>query len=166
MIPVVSIVGKSDSGKTTLIERLIPILRGRGYKVATVKHHSHPGLDIDHEGKDTWRHYQAGADVVVIAGPDKMATIRRLEHPLPMSDVLSGIHGVDIIITEGYKRGHAPKIEIVRAARSTEPICSPDELIALVTDTDLEMDGVPRFALDDVEGVADLIEGRFLRQGV
>ena len=78
-IPILSIVGKSGSGKTTLLEKLIAELKRRGYRVATIKHHAHPGFEIDQPGKDTWRHAQAGSDHVVIAAPDKIASIRRLE---------------------------------------------------------------------------------------
>ncbi|MCU0489929.1 MAG: molybdopterin-guanine dinucleotide biosynthesis protein B, partial [Anaerolineales bacterium] len=73
--PILSIIGKSNSGKTTLLEKLIPELRQRGYRVATIKHHAHAGFEIDQPGKDTWRHAQAGSQVVVITAPDKLALI-------------------------------------------------------------------------------------------
>lgn len=73
IIPIICVVGRSKSGKTTLLEKLIPELKRRGYRVATIKHHSHPGFEIDVPGKDTWRHAQAGSDHVIISAPDKVA---------------------------------------------------------------------------------------------
>jgi molybdopterin-guanine dinucleotide biosynthesis protein B len=160
-IPIVSIVGRSDAGKTTLLEKVIPELKRRGYRVATVKHHAHPGFEIDRPGKDTWRYAQAGSDHVVIAAPDKVASIRRVAREPTLDEIVAGITDVDIILTEGYKWAGKPKIEVVRSARSREPICGPDELMALVTDVPFDLN-VPQFGLEDVAGLADLIEQRFL----
>src|SRR5512137_1070133 len=133
MIPVLSIVGKSNAGKTTLLEKLIPELKRRGYRVATVKHDAH-SFEMDQPGKDTWRHRQAGADVVVISSKDKVAEIRSVDAEVPLTELAASIRGVDIILTEGYKRGPAPKIEVSRAAVSTELLCSAGELVAIATD--------------------------------
>lgn len=160
MIPIVSIVGKSNSGKTTLLEKLIPELRRRGYRVATVKHDAH-SFEMDVPGKDTWRHRQAGADLVVISSRDKIAQIRRLEGEVPLLEIASGISGVDIILTEGFKRGPAPKVEVSRSILSNELLCSRDELVAIMTDQKFDMD-VPQFGLDDVSALADVLESRFL----
>ena len=159
-IPVVCFVGRSQAGKTTLLEKLIPELKRRGYRVATVKHHSRPGFEIDYPGKDTWRHAQAGSDQVVIVAPDKMAAIRRLERELTLDEIIATIEGVDIILVEGFKRANKPKIEVIRAACGAEPLCAPHELAAIVSDVPLSL-AVPRFGLDDVTGLADLIEARF-----
>jgi len=156
-IPIVCVVGRSKAGKTTLLEKLIAELKQRGYRVATIKHHSHPGFEMDQPGKDTWRHAQAGSDHVVIVAPDKVASIRRVKREPSLEEVAATIHDVDIILTEGFKRTGQLKVEIVRAARSTQPLCTPDELLALVTDVALPYD-VPQFDLDDMAGLADLIE--------
>ncbi len=161
MIPVISIVGKSGVGKTTLMEKLIPELKRRGYRVATVKHDTH-GFEIDHPGKDTWRHAQAGSDHVVIASPNRIAHIQRLERELTLPEIVATIHDADIVLTEGYKRGPAPKIEVSRAERSRELLCTREELVAIATDQPYDLD-VPQFGLDDVVGLADLIEEKFLR---
>ena len=155
-IPILSIVGRSGSGKTTLLENIIVELKRRGYRLATIKHHAHSGFEIDQPGKDTWRHAKAGSDLVIIAAPDKMATIRTLEHELTLDEIVSGIDGVDIILTEGYKRAGKPALEVVRAEVSTKPICNPDQLVALVTDTELDTD-VPQFHLQDVNQIVDFI---------
>ncbi len=159
-IPAVSVVGKSGAGKTTLLEKLIPELRRRGYRIAVIKHDAH-GFDIDIPGKDSWRLAQAGAHQVLIASPDKLAHLRQLSGDLPLQEILSLISGVDLILTEGYKRGPLPKIEVSRRARSRDLICSEEELVAIVTDQQFDLQ-VPQFALDDVAGLADLIITRFL----
>lgn len=160
--PVIGIVGRSGAGKTTLIEKLIPALKARGYRVGTIKHHAHPGFEIDRPGKDTWRHAQAGSDHVVIAAPDKLAAIRLLPHELDIHQIAAQMDDVDIILTDGYSRAPIPKIEIVRAARSAKPICPPASLIALVTDCDLDLD-VPRFPLDGVALLVEWLEAHLLR---
>jgi molybdopterin-guanine dinucleotide biosynthesis protein B len=160
-VSIVSVVGKSGSGKTTFLEKLLPELKRRGYRVATVKHDVH-GFDIDQPGKDTWRHAQAGAEAVVISSPRRFALIQRLDEEMPLDEIASYVRGVDIIITEGYKRGDKPKIEISRRAKSTELICAEEELIAVVTDQRFPLD-VPHFGLEDVAGVADLLEDKFLK---
>ncbi len=94
---------------------------------------------------------------MVIAAPDKVASIRRVEREPTLEEIVATIDGVDVILTEGYKRTGKLKIEMVRAERSTEPICTPDELLALVTDVQVPYN-VPQFGLEDVLGLADLIE--------
>lgn len=163
MIPIVSIVGKSDTGKTTLLEKLIPELKARGVIVATVKHDVH-GFDIDVPGKDTWRHARAGADIVFIANSEKTAMISRVKQDLDLDEIAALAEGADILITEGYKRADKPKIEVSRKARSTELICAPEELVAIASDQPFEVD-VPQFDLDDAAGLADLIQSRFLSKG-
>lgn len=162
MTPIVSIVGKSNSGKTTLLEKLIPALRRRGYRVGTIKHHAHADFEIDYPGKDTWRHYQAGAEAVLISAPGKMALIERSPATVPPVTELAGrLTNVDLVLTEGFKLDAAPKIEVVRAARSRQPLCAPADLVALVTDLPLDL-AVPRFGLDETEALADFIEHTFL----
>jgi len=158
IIPVICIVGRSKSGRTTLIEKLVRELKQRGYRVGTIKHHSHPGFELDTPGKDSWRHAQAGSDHVVISAPDKVASIRLVERELQLDEIAATMTDVDLILTEGYLRTGRYRIEVVRAERSAEPICSPDDLLALASDLDVPYD-VPRFGLDDAAGLADLIEG-------
>ncbi|HZW83091.1 MAG TPA: molybdopterin-guanine dinucleotide biosynthesis protein B [Candidatus Deferrimicrobium sp.] len=161
MIPVISVVGKSNVGKTTLVEKLIKEIKARGYKVATVKHDVH-GFDIDVPGKDTWRHAQAGSDVVVISSPQKLAMISKVEEELSLEQVCERISGVDLIMTEGYKREMKPKIEVFRKGVYDELLCSPNELIAIATDMEFDL-GVPCYGLDDAQGLVDRIVELFLR---
>jgi molybdopterin-guanine dinucleotide biosynthesis protein B len=159
--PIISIVGKSGSGKTTLLEKLIPELKERGYRVGTIKHHSHPGFDIDKPGKDTWRHAQAGSDHVIIAAPDKIASIQKIERSLSFDEIASTIQDVDIILTEGYKRAGKPAIEVIRAENGQELICEAEQLLAIATDIKLDIP-IPQFDLDNSSSIVDLIEREFL----
>jgi molybdopterin-guanine dinucleotide biosynthesis protein B len=160
-IPVVTVIGKSGSGKTTLLEKLIRELSQRGYRLATVKHHSHSGFEIDVPGKDSWRFAQAGSRHVVIAAPDRWAASRQLEDDLSLDEITAQITDVDLILVEGYKQANKPTIEVVRAANSHALVGTPEQRIAIVTDLPLAL-GVPRYALDDVLGITDLIENNFL----
>lgn len=159
--PVVSVVAKSGTGKTTFLEKLLPELKSRGLKVGLLKHHGH-ATPFDAPGKDTYRLAQAGADVVIGASAVQVAIFRQ-ENGSDDLDAVIARHGagLDLLLTEGYKRGPYPKIEIHRAERSAELLCQPDELLALVSDTPWFLP-VPQFGLDDVAGVADLLQ-RWLR---
>lgn len=160
MPPVLSIVGKSESGKTTLIEKLIPALKQRGYRIGIVKH-THHGFDMDREGKDSYRHRQAGADTVMIASPGQMAMVKdmpgeSLDHVLPY------FKDMDLLITEGFKRDKAPKIEVYRAARHQRPACLEDmSLVAMVSDTPFDI-SVPQFAPHDTAAIVEFIVAEFL----
>lgn len=112
-IPIISIVGKQNVGKTTLIGIIIPLLKKKGYRIGTIKYHI-PHFEIDYEGKDTYKHYQAGADVVSISSPEKFAIIKRV-HKTPPSVkeiVACNYSHVDIVLIEGYKKYRYPYIEI------------------------------------------------------
>lgn len=162
--PIVSIVGRTNSGKTTLIERLLPALARRGWRVGTIKHHHHGDFEADTPGKDSWRHQRAGAVATALVGAHRLAVFERLEQePSPAEMVRRCfLEPPDLILTEGYRDAGFPKVEVLRAAREGEPLCLGEPtLIALVTDTDRDL-GVPRFALDDAEGLADFLAARFL----
>ena len=160
MTPIISIVGKSESGKTTLIEKLIPELKKRGYRIGTIKHALH-GFQIDREGKDSFRHKAAGADTVIVASPESIAMVQNGSSET-LDSVLKYFSDMDIVITEGYKRENKPKIEVFRKEKHREPLCRDDNnLVALVTDDDMDLN-VPRFGLEDIKGLADFIEKKFL----
>jgi len=159
-IPIITVIAKSGSGKTTFLEKLITELSQRGYHLATVKHHSHSGFEIDHPGKDSWRHAQAGSRHVIIAAPDKIASYRLLEHELSLDEIVQEIRDVDLILVEGYKQANKPSIEILRAEIGLDLIADPGQLLAIVTDTPVEST-VAQYPLDAVTDVADLIQSRF-----
>ena len=116
--------------------------------MGTVKHHAHPGFDIDYPGKDSWRHSQAGSVHVVIAAPDMIAEIVKLERPRDPEEIVAGMQDVDIVLTDGFRSAGFPKIEVLRAERSTEPVCEPKDLLAVATDFEVDL-GIPRLDLND-----------------
>lgn len=118
--PAVAVVGRHNSGKTTLVERLIAELVARGLDVGSVKHHSHAGFDIDYPGKDSYRHRAAGARETVIAAPGQMACIKTIEGELECADIVRGMPGHDIVVVEGYRKSGLPTIEIMRAANEAD----------------------------------------------
>ncbi len=155
---VVSVVAKSKTGKTTLLEALIPHLKEQGLSVGVLKHHSHLS-SFDTPGKDTHRLAEAGADVVVGASPVQVATFRRERGSDDLDAVIARYLGeADLVLTEGYKRGPYPKIEVHRSARSDQLLCAPDEMLALVTDRSWSIP-VPQFDLDDALGLATFLIG-------
>ncbi|NQT31000.1 MAG: molybdopterin-guanine dinucleotide biosynthesis protein B [Deltaproteobacteria bacterium] len=161
MPPIVSIVGKSESGKTTLLEKLIAELKSRGYRVATVKHAPQES-SFDEPGKDSWRHIQAGSEAAVISSSDKLVLIKPLSSE-PSFEQIAYLLGedYDIILAEGFSQGDAPKIEVHR--KQSGPLL-PDarKLIAIATDEPLETK-TRQFSLEDTKGIADLLEKGFLK---
>lgn len=164
MIPIVSVVGKSDSGKTTLLEKLIPILTARGFRIAVIKHDAH-SFEIDHEGKDSWRHKQAGAAVTVISSPGKLAMVADTDHDHSLSEIRDAlIRDVDLILSEGYKRETHPKIEVYRSEMHRELLCQEDDnLVAIAGDPSDPPHNVPVFDLNVPGPLCDFIEERFLK---
>ena len=166
-LPLVSIVGKSQSGKTLLMEQLIAEFKKRGYKVAAVKH-SHGEMEIDHPGKDSWKFSQAGSDAVCISSPDKLAFIKNLDRELSIEEIMPIIGpGFDLVLAEGFKKSRIPKIEVHRKEPGDDLLCSPEELSAIVTDASLETliaDGrkPPVFRWGDTVAIADFIEKNFV----
>lgn len=163
MTPIVSIVGKSDSGKTTLIEKIVPELSRRGYRVTTVKHDLH-GFEIDKEGKDSWRHKRAGAQAVVISSPQKVALIRDVDKDMSLEELGDSFgEDTDLILSEGFKKDVQPKIEVFREEKHEELLCTKeDNLIAIASNRPFDI-GVPCLDIDDVKGIVDLIESKFLK---
>lgn len=164
MIPIVSIVGKSDSGKTTLIEKIVPELVRRGYRVATIKHDVH-GFEVDREGKDSWRHRKAGANAVIISSSEQVALITNVDRDMTLAELRNRfVDDVDIIISEGFKKDTQPKIEVFRKETHRKLLCSRDDnLVALVANQKFDIP-VPTLDPDDPKGVVDVIEETFLRQ--
>ena len=162
-IPVVSIVGKSDSGKTTVMEGIIRELTARGWRVATVKHHVHE-VDIDVPGKDSWRHAHAGSVAAMISSPTQFAVVRRVDTERTLEQLVEAAGDVDLLLTEGFKRAGDVRIEVVRRARSDEMTSEPTQLFAVMTDApEIIPAGIPVFPLDAHSSVAELIEESFLK---
>ena len=157
-IPIITIVGKSNSGKTTLVEKLIPEFIRRGYRIGTVKHHLHD-FDIDKKGKDTWRHAQAGAETIIISSPHKLAMVKKMTTEISLDTMREHFFSdVDLVLAEGYKRGDYLKVEIFRTAVHEQPLFRHDEkLLATVTDSDIHT-GRPCFKLEEIVPLVDLLE--------
>ena len=168
MSPIVAIVGKSQSGKTMLVEQLIRELKKRGYRIAALKH-SHCGVEIDHPGKDSWKFTQAGSDAVCISSPDKLAFIKNLNCELKVEEITPILGSeFDLVLAEGFKKSKIRKIEVHRKELGDGLICSPEELSAIVTDSPTDTliaDGfkLPIFRWSDTAAIADFIEKNFLR---
>ena len=162
---VVGFAGFSGSGKTTLVERLIPALRLRCLRVSVVKH-AHHKFDIDHMGKDTWRHREAGAFEVVVASDRRMALMREFEQPAVMSvhQMLAELYeGVDWVLVEGFKDSDLLKVEVWRGAVDgyvAKPALYPDDdfIVAIATNTPAQLPQAtlrPVLDLDDPDAVVE-----------
>lgn len=161
MPPIVSIVGKSESGKTTLLEKLIAELTSRGYRVATVKHAPNES-SFDEPGKDSWRHVQAGSQAAVVSSSDKLVLIKPLEKEAGFEQLAHLLgEDYDIILAEGFKTSDTPKIEVHR--KQAGPLLpKARKLIAIATDEPLDTK-TRQFSLDDAKGLADLLEKGFIQ---
>lgn len=159
--PLFGVAGWKNSGKTTLMTRLIAELTRRGYAVSVVKH-AHSRFEIDHEGRDSFKMREAGARQVALSSPRRFALMRELGDAPEMTfaEILAYAGPCDLVLVEGFKREAFPKIEIRReGAQSREPLHGqyPD-IVAIASDRpDLEKEELPRFQLDDAGGMADFI---------
>jgi molybdopterin-guanine dinucleotide biosynthesis protein B len=165
-VPILCFVGRSNSGKTTLIERLIPALVQQGYRLATIKHAGH-GFNLDTEGKDSWRHKRAGADTVIVTTKGSLAMFTDVDEEVKVEELRERYvsTGTDLIIAEGWKSEGYPKIVVVRD-HVGEVEVSPEGLLALVSNKPLDRvpAGVPVLDPDDIAGLAVLIAKRFPRR--
>jgi molybdopterin-guanine dinucleotide biosynthesis protein MobB len=160
MPPIVSITGKSNSGKTTLLEALIRVLAQRGYRIAAIKH-TDEEIEIDRPGKDSQRLSQAGGEVAAISSGDRLVIFRRLDNDAGPQELAQYMGAdCDLILTEGFKGYPYPKIEVIRG-EGAEPVSPPEQLLAIVADNPRDAN-VPQFNRDEVTAIADLIEQRFL----
>ena len=152
--PLVCIVGYSGSGKTTLMVNLISCFARRGLRVGTIKHDPH-GFNIDHPGKDSYRHKDAGATASLISSPTQVAMVADTDHDRTPEELLPMLPRVDIVLAEGFKRAPLPKIEVFRPETGNNPACQGDPyLLAVVSDAPVDW-GIQRFASTDTSDLAD-----------
>ncbi len=159
MPPVVSIIGRSKSGKTTLVEKLVTELKQRGYRVATIKH----AQEIDFiPGKDSWRHLNAGSKTTMVVSPDEAVLIKPITNTFTFSDICRLLgEDYDIILTEGFKQADTPKIE-VRYGVDNTPLKGIKRLVAVVSDESMKTD-IRHFSSGDTAKLADLLEEGFIK---
>ncbi|NOU01216.1 MAG: molybdopterin-guanine dinucleotide biosynthesis protein B [Gallionella sp.] len=163
---VISIVGHSGAGKTTLIERLLPLLNASGIRIATIKH-SHHAVELDVVGTDSWRHKQAGAQasmLVTLAGMQLIADGVAQQNPQLLAQRY--FFDMDLVLVEGFSQTSCAKIEVLRKACNLNLRCAyQDGLVALVTDVENSNMPLPHFGLDDISNIAQFLMGWKQRQG-
>ena len=156
---VFGIAGYKNSGKTTLIVELIAELTGRGLRVATIKH-AHHEFDIDHPGKDSYRHREAGASEVIVASRRRWAQVHELhagDEP-SLEELLGRLGPADVVLVEGYKHGDHPQLEVRRSELDHPPLAGESATVrAVVCDAQIEGLTIPRLARDDVPAIADFV---------
>jgi len=164
VIPIICIVGRSQAGKTTVIERVIPELVQRGYEVAAIKH-THKHFEMDHQGTDTARLKNAGAREVVISSAHEVGLVASVSHDLSLDELAARyVPRADLIVAEGFKGDRHPKIEVFRHTVHESPLAPGlDNLLAVMSDVPLSLN-YPSLSLDDVVGLATLIQARILSQ--
>lgn len=156
--PIICIVGKKKSGKTTFIEKLIPELKALGISVGTVKHDAH-SFDMDHEGKDSYRHRKAGSDTVVISSPTQIAMIKTVDKEVWLTELAEEFFADrQLVIAEGYFLSDHLKIEVHRSDAHNHPLCDRQNekekrLLAMVSDVGVDTDQ-PIFGLEEAKEVA------------
>ncbi len=158
-VPCICIVGPSNSGKTTLVSKLIGDLTKKGFRVGTIKHAAH-GFELPKEGKDSFVHKSSGAKISVVASPSQVAVVRDTEEEWGPLKLLSLMDGVDLVILEGFKGSNLPKIEIFKKEEGRElPLClGQKELVAIVSEEESNRQwGIPVFAPDDIDGISRFI---------
>ncbi len=164
MVPIISVVGRSNSGKTTLLEKLIRLLVERGWRVGTIKHHFHGPVEVDIPGKDSWRLRQAGASAVALSSRDTLFVVQDVVGEVPLEVIAHhGLRDLDLILTEGFRSGPMPKIEVSRAALGVPLLCTAaDPLVAVVADWNTGAP-VPHFGLEAIPELADFIQRQYLK---
>jgi len=158
-VRVFGIAGFKNAGKTTLTVRLVGELVGRGYRVSTVKH-AHHAFDIDHEGRDSYRHREAGASEVAVVSRKRWALVHELrdEDEPPFADIIAKLEPCDLVVTEGYKHEGHPKIEVRRAGLGHRELAGEDPtIVAVAADHAIPDAPVPVLEVNDISGIADFV---------
>jgi len=160
----ITIVGRSGTGKTTLLIKLVKELTGRNYRIGCIKHHHGKDFEIDHEGKDSWQLTRAGVATMMVVSPTTTAMVKKnlnAEEPSLVATLEQYFPDMDLIFIEGYKNNPLPKIEIFRKECNVSLLCRQEKydpsLIAVASDHPLELD-VPVFDLEDINGICNFIE--------
>ncbi len=153
-VTIISIAGKKNTGKTTLINDLIPELKENGHKVGTLKYNIRK-FDIDHEGKDTYKYFHSGADSIALTSQDKLAVVKKLPRPLKLNEIIeTHLNDVGIVLVEGYRENDYPRIRIIDSQESkTVKEVSNNELLLVKENLKTK-----RFSIKDINKALDFIE--------
>jgi len=154
---IVSVVGWHNAGKTTVVEGLVKELKGRGLRVATIKH-TREEIRLDTPGTDTWRFAQAGSDLVIIAGAEGTYSWERRDTEEDLETLLTRVPAdVDLVIAEGYKQANTPKIEVRRKETGAEPVRGNGPLLAVVTDAKDAGEATPVYSFEELPALVDML---------
>jgi molybdopterin-guanine dinucleotide biosynthesis protein MobB len=167
-VKAVAFLGRSGTGKTTLIEKVLPLLATRGYRIGAIKHDAHR-FDIDYPGKDSHRLTAAGAATMVITSSEKLALVKKHAKSPPAEELIDRyFFDMDLVLVEGFQKSGLPKIELFRKEKSDPLICRGETddptLIAVASDAPMDVD-VPLLDLNAPETIADFIEEKILKNG-
>ncbi len=160
--PIFGVIGWKNSGKTTLMEKLLEEFTRRGFSVSAIKH-AHHSFDVDHPGRDSYKFREAGARQVALVSPKRWALMHELrdEEKPDFDEILTHIGPCDLVLVEGYKGGPHPKIE-ARSTRSLtqQPLSGDDpQILAVASDGETDTGALPGFDINDIAGIADFIVG-------
>jgi len=165
MLPILSFIGTSGSGKTTILEKIVAELKRRGVRVAVIKHTHHTGIELDKQGKDSQRYMQAGAEIAVVSGTQEIAIMKKTDQDLSPQEIARFIDpDIDLVLTEGFKNADTLKIEVHRKTFEPKLLAKPKQLLAVITDERLGV-RVPQFDImkDNTIEITDLI-GKWLAE--
>ncbi|MBN1368244.1 MAG: molybdopterin-guanine dinucleotide biosynthesis protein B [Dehalococcoidales bacterium] len=160
MIPIISFIGSSGSGKTNVLEKVVTELKRRSIRVAVIKHSHHDAFEFDKDGKDSQRYNAAGAETVIVSGPQELMLTQKTGRDLSIDEVTRLIDpDIDLILTEGFKNAATPKIEVHRKVVEPKLLAEPEQLLAVITDEPLDIK-VPQFdaSVNNTVALTDLIE--------
>jgi molybdopterin-guanine dinucleotide biosynthesis protein B len=151
-------VGYSNSGKTTLLTKLIPMLQEEGFHVGVIKHDGGHELELDQPGKDSWRFREAGASLVAVASRSQTAFFE--QRPLPLSRLVErmGKAGADLVLVEGFKQEAYPKLVFIRGEHDRELLSSLSHVAGAICWGEEECPALPCFSIDDVRGIAGFVK--------
>ena len=157
MLPIISFIGRSESGKTTLLSGIIADLKARGLRIAVIKHTQE--FDLERKGKSSWNLGQAGADTVIVSSPEELVIMQKTDHDFTPQEITRLLNAdYDLVLTEGFKKSSTTKIEVHRKEQegAGQLLAPENQLLAVVTNERLNVD-VPQFDRDDIKPLADLI---------
>lgn len=160
-LPLICFVGRKNSGKTTLIEKLVPRLVSAGTRVAYIKHDAHR-FEMDRPGSDTWRVTQAGASCVSISSPEAVATLQRVDHEVSLRQLIACLDdAVDLVVVEGFKGSDFDRVELHRSGNGGQLLCHEEELVAVISDDPAVASTAPVLDIDDPEEVLGFVIERY-----